>query len=41
MDVLNCAPQEGRSYDALGDLGGLLGALLGLKVEQGEVDVSL
>ena len=35
VDVLDRAPQEGRSYDALGDLGALLRAALRLEVQQG------
>lgn len=41
MDVLDGAADEGGAQDALGYLGSLLLALLGLQVEKRQVDVSL
>lgn len=41
LDILHCATQEGRSQDAIGDPGGLLGAFFGIEMHEGEVDVSL
>lgn len=41
LNVLDRAPEQGGSEDTVGDLGGLFGALFGIEMQQGEVDVAL
>ena len=41
MDVLDGAAEQGGSDDALGYLGGFIGSIFGLDVQEGVVDVAL
>lgn len=41
LNVLDRAPEQGGPEDTVGDLGGLFGALFGIEMQEGKVDVAL